>query len=708
MSFLEVLPTDSPTLANLKRSASAKLAQLPAEPSERARVLGSKVDFFAASSLRIRPKETEGGLGPFVFNPIQMDYLAGLRRLFRLKAGVDLFTGVRDIILKPRQMGFTTFEAGIYFFDALFRPGRNTLVLTHLDKVSQKVLEIYRAFYDSLPPEIKATVRLRRASALHLELEFLGPDGLPDPIRMPPSSFIVHTAAGLDLRGLTIHNLHCSEAAFYDNWVELVRGVFQAVPSTGNIVLESTANGFNHFKDLVDAALVGKGIWRLIFYPWFAHSEYSLALSREEAERIEATLEQDERRLMLEARLTLGQIGWRRAKISEMGGSVDSFRQEYPASIPDAFLSSGRPVFPAAIVSKNLEASRAVTPLRVEDLGVGKLIVWEDPRPGADYVGSADPAEGIDKGEGDIGAEIGGTDFSSFSIQDARTLRTVAALHGHFDPADFARRIAALGLHYNEALIVVERNNHGHLVLYVLEEAAYPNLYRHLEYDVAGQAFLKLGFPMTPVTRPLVVDTLREVVVRDALPCPDPGFWREALVFVWNPAGKQEAMPTRHDDRIMEKAIGVYVLTLGAKAWGGSGLLHGADDAGLPLPGAHAGLGATEAAPLAPAVPLTVSLPPPPSILPVAVPPAPPAGTEAAPHPAMAAAAQMRAEARASDSPRCGNCVHRKEVMDRLVCGAPGCGWTIRDQDPPCPVWEPVPESYTENVVRRMNIGGVE
>lgn len=704
----EVMPGDGPTVTRLKVEAARKLSLLPPTPEERLRVLGTKSDFFAASSLRIRPKETEGGLAPFVFNPIQMDHLAGLRLRHRMTPGADFFTGVRDIILKPRQLGFTTYLAALYFFDALFRPGRNTLVLTHLDKVSQKVLEIYRAFYDSLPPEIKASVALKRASALHLELQFLGPDGRPDPVGMPPSSFMVHTAQGLDLRGVTVHNLHLSEAAFYSNWVELTRGIIQAVPASGNITLESTANGFNHFKDLVDAALKGSGRYRLIFYPWFAHPEYALDLTPEATLALEESLEEDERLLVLNHRVSLAQIAWRRDKLGEMGGSKDSFRQEYPSTVLDAFLSSGRPVFDAEVVSRNFELAKGSPKLAVDPF----TTVFSAPEPGVLYLVCADPAEGIDKGEGDAAAEIGGTDFSSAYVLDSRNLRTVAALHGRIEPVDFARRVALLGHQFNDALAVVERNNHGHVVLFALEEAGYPNLYRHMEYDAAGTAFLKLGFPMTTATRPLVVDTLREVVGRDSLPCPDPRFWSEAQVFVWGPDGKPAAMPTRHDDRVMSMAIGVYVGTLGAKAWGGSGLLQRADGAGLPLPGAVGAPPPAAPVPVAPpsapaaptaSAPLGGMFPRPGAML---EPPPGPDGQPSAPHTALAALAAQRQEVESGGSPRCGNCAHRTERNGAVLCGLNG--WVVRDQDPDCGAWEPPPESYNEGVVYRVSIGGVE
>jgi hypothetical protein len=688
ISDLSPSPFDSPVIARLKRDSNGLLATLPQDEAKALRIVGQKLDYFSAAGLRIRPKETEGGLAPFFYNPIQLDYLAGLRLRHRLTYGIDIFRGIRDIILKPRQLGFTTFIASLFFLDGLLHPGRNSLVLTHLDKVSQKVLDIYRTFYDCLIPEMKASTRLRRASANHLELEFLGPDGLPDPVKMPSSAFMVHTAEGLDMRGLTFQNVHGSEAAFYSDWPMLVRGVLQTVPRSGNIILESTANGFNHYKEMVDASLDGTGKYRLVFYPWFAHPEYAIDLTPEATARLLEALTKEERMLVATQDVTLPQISWRREKLAEMNGFVDSFRQEYPANIQDAFISSGRPIFDLVTVSRNWELAKRTGPIEIPEDGV---FIYLDYEPGMEVVGGGDPAEGIDKGEGDPMNEIGGTDFSSGFFVDARTLRTVAHVHGRWEPAEFARIMARVGARY-DAMIAIERNNHGHLVLYALEEAGYPRLYRHLEYDAAGAQFLKLGFPMTPQTKPLVVDCLAEVVRRDSLPCSVHRFWYECTVFVRDPAGKAGAMPTRHDDRVMSMAITIYLCTIGAKSWGGSGTLIGADAAGLPKPG---NVNVPQPAKLAPAlvgadgrvleagIPASLGLPP---VL---------ENTPEGSHPLFMRLQAMRQEAASPENPCCGNCLNKATTNGALFCKPQGFG--IKPTDPPCSLWDPeAPSGYNE------------
>jgi hypothetical protein len=61
-------------------------------------------------------------------------------------------------------------------------------------------------------------------------------------------------------RGLTLHSLHISELAFFPDAQRKLTGVLQAVPNEPGtlIVLESTANGQNYFKDLWDTAEAGE------------------------------------------------------------------------------------------------------------------------------------------------------------------------------------------------------------------------------------------------------------------------------------------------------------------------------------------------------------------------------------------------------------------------------------------------------------------
>jgi hypothetical protein len=575
---LEPKAADSSSVRKLKHAALRMLQDLPKDYEFLD--LAKRADHFAPFALRIKPKETEGGLAPFVFNSIQLDHLNRLRGRYRTQHGVDTFRGIRDLILKPRQLGFTTYIAALYFLDGLFFPGRLTLVMTHLQKICEGVLDKYRTFYECLPGDIKDSIKLRRASALHLELVFLNAAGDEDPIHKPSSGFQVWSAEAGGYRGGTPHNLHLSECAFYPDWQLIAASVLQALPLSGNCFIESTANGYNHFKDLVDGALEGKSAWNLIFYSWLKFPEYTILCTRVEADEIQRTMTDEERRLVLEQSATFGQLKWRRRKIDELK-SLGTFKQEYPSTISEAFLASGTLRFATDVVTRNLEAAKKVSPLYTFDEGVE---IYKEYDSREEYILCLDPAEGINRGEGNDADEIGGLDFSAGSVIGTRTLLTYATIHGRWEPAHFAAKAGRLGNYY-DAMIACERNNHGHTVLQALQQAEYPNIYHHIEYDSAGNQISKPGFPTTSQTRNWLIDTLAEVIRRDALPALEWRFWFECMNFVRNPVGKCEASPGRHDDRVMSKAIGVYVATMGSFAWGGGNLVKGADSANLPKGG---------------------------------------------------------------------------------------------------------------------------
>jgi hypothetical protein len=77
----------------------------------------------------------------------------------------------------------------------------------------------------------------------------------------------------------------------------------------------------------------------------------------------------------------------------------------------------------------------------------------------------ADPAEGNPN-----------SDASSLSVLDLLTGEQVAILSGKIQPSTFADYIEKLCGWYNEASVLVERNNHGHAVLLKLHEDAFEGI----------------------------------------------------------------------------------------------------------------------------------------------------------------------------------------------------------------------------------------
>lgn len=87
------------------------------------------------------------------------------------------------------------------------------------------------------------------------------------------------------------------------------------------------------------------------------------------------------------------------------------------------------------------------------------LTVYQLPKPGGEYRIGADPAEGNPT-----------SDASSMHVVDLHTGEEVAKLAGQIEIATFAAYVDRVGMFYNRAPALVERNNHGHAVLLWLGE----------------------------------------------------------------------------------------------------------------------------------------------------------------------------------------------------------------------------------------------
>src|SRR5262249_42495276 len=111
-------------------------------------------------------------------------------------------------------------------------------------------------------------------------------------------------------RSATAQNLHGSETAFWNDLPIQMSSILQVVPDIDNseIVLESTANGFNDFNALWTQAQAGANEFQPIFLPWFVDREYR----RKVDDSFEASPE--ERELAELYGLDDAQLNWRRNK----------------------------------------------------------------------------------------------------------------------------------------------------------------------------------------------------------------------------------------------------------------------------------------------------------------------------------------------------------------------------------------------------------
>jgi len=426
---------------------------------------------FIETLLKIKSKEQR--IIPFQLNRPQLDFYE--RR------------GRRNVMLKARQLGFSTLLLALYYHDTITHEGTNTVLVAQRKEQSAEFLSIMKLFLERTPRRLRPAIRYNNKYELRL-------GRLNSMIKIVPPT----RNAG---RGLTIHNLLASEMAFWPFAEETWTALFEAVPESGSITVESTPNGVgNFFHQFYNQAVNGQNSFQPLRYSW---------------ERLYSA-------------------EWARLKKAEIG--PQRWAQEYDCD----FLQSARPVFAARHLAQVFAPAHDA---KEEEPGL--VIYWEPSRSKASsYAIGADTSEGVSAG-----------DFSAATVLDCSTGEEVGHLHGKWPPRVFARKLNDLGRRYGNAVLAVERNNHGHAVLAHLQELGYPTLYHHRDYDAAGRSRARLGWPTTAKTKPILIDELEEAVRLGLIRLHTQGTHDELLVYQWLDTGSTGAPYGYHDDRVMGLAI---------------------------------------------------------------------------------------------------------------------------------------------------------
>ena len=496
---------------------------------------------YIENCLKIKTKS--GTVVPFRLNDAQ-------RKLYAVaKRQQDAGKPVRLIILKARQLGFSTLTEGLIFHACATRRNVNALIVAHREDATANLFRMSKLFYDELPAPVKPMLRASNAQ----ELVFENPSKLRSEREARPglrSRIRCATAGGRGIgRSDTLQCVHLSEYAFWpdgaDGKASTLAGILQAVPSLPGtmVVIESTANGFEDFKERWDAAVAGENDFEPVFFAWFENPDYSMPV----VPGTEWTPE--ERDLKAAYRLTDEQLQWRRWCIANnCGGSLDMFRQEYPASPGEAFLHSGTGVFDNEQIVLRLErlpepAGRGeFTDGEWTESETGAITLYELPEEGVPYVLGGDTA-----GEG--------SDYFTAIVIDNVSGRIVAKLRQKYSEPEYVRQIYALGRFYNDALVAIETNFSTYPVM-KLQETEYPNQYsREREDTYTRQMKKSYGFRTDRQSRPRAIANLVEVFSSHPEWFTDRELLEEMLTFCYNEDHRPEALAGKHDDLVMGAAI---------------------------------------------------------------------------------------------------------------------------------------------------------
>jgi hypothetical protein len=411
-----------------------------------------------------------------------------------------------SIVLKARQIGFSTLAAAFTFWETFFWADRFTVMLSRTEREASKLLQKTKYGYKMMP----AWMRTR------------GPDLLSDnQLKMvfANDSSIESLPSGNDpARGESVYRVIIDEMAFLPNAEEAWASIEPIADVGGRVICLSTANGEgNIFHQLWVGSQTGTNRFTGVFFPWSA------------GDRDEDWYEAKKRDLP----------DWQLA-------------QEYPDNAEEAFIRSGRPVFDLESL-RNLDLIEPERGYLKNEMGKnhytfiadgGELAIWEFPDRQEIYVIGADVAEGLGHG-----------DFSSAHVISANTGLLVAHWHGHVDPDVFGEEVLrALGYYFNHALIGVESNNHGLTTIKGLQRVGYKNLYRQRKMNSRNPRISEtMGWRTTSVSKPLAIDELNAGIRDSSIHIYDKNTIAELRTFVREASGKMHGSP--HDDRVMSLAI---------------------------------------------------------------------------------------------------------------------------------------------------------
>jgi hypothetical protein len=244
-----------------------------------------------------------------------------------------------------------------------------------------------------------------------------------------------------------------------------------------------------------------------------------------------ASLTAEEQALMTAHGLSLEQIGYRRGIRGRMKALS---AQEYAEDAETCFLVSGEPFFEMSAVEERLKSA----PEPVQRKRNGQLEIWLAPVAGRRYVAAVDPAGGGADG-----------DWSVVEVLDLETGMQCAEFAAHQTGPELAETVRDLGWDYNTAWLVVERNNHGAGLLWLLENKGYREIYRGSDG--------KLGLLTTSLSRPAMLARLADALLAEPGILMSHKLLAEMRSFVRLRNGSCGARSGTHDDRVMAMALGL-------------------------------------------------------------------------------------------------------------------------------------------------------
>ncbi len=517
-----------------------------------------------ASNLKIVTMEAE--LSPLRCNDAQLKVHNSLE--LQRKAGFPM----RALVLKARREGVSTYTEGRFFYEINVRRMHNACVCSADIDATNKVFKMAKTFQDNMP----AGLRRETDYSNRKEITYTAPH---------MSQLVAQTAGkGVLGRGGLTHYLHATEFAFWDNAKEQLGGASQEIPDDDGtiIVIESTANGvggafYDMFMQAYDDYRHSRNLMNYlpIFLPWYIFGKYvapapaDFEIGKPHTYGILDEWLEPEEELVRAFHCTKEQLMWRRWAIkNKCQGDLSLFKQEYPATLMEAFQSTGRPVFNHSVLDKQLEQCPKTGRygLFVGNNHPDYIDVHQSyncwrmqvpVRQGHQYCMGIDTKEDRLSDPKDLKSK---SDRHGVMIFDRTTNEFVCMFHGDIAQHELGEQCVLAARYYNNAWVAPEIPL-GMQVLRIFTESGYENLYNRQIHD---EQFIiedsdNLGWRTTLISRKWMIDSF--VSVLNNIKLMFPALIEEMRTFVYDKNGKPTHMPGRHDDLLFGAMIAIQVHT---------------------------------------------------------------------------------------------------------------------------------------------------
>lgn len=501
---------------------------------------------------------------PFFLNELQREFLDYINQAKKdYKEGKRLH--LKFMLLKGRQGGFTTVITAYELVCAITQRNFAGFTLADISDNTESIFNSKAKFvFDKLPECLKPSAKYNSKREFYF-----------DKIN---SSWEVATQGNKEVgRSKTLNFFHGSEAAFWDNLESVMTGLGEALTKDSIQILETTANGYNQYKDMWDA----DNNFENLFFVWWKTAEYRLNFESESREqwfkdKVLNSKEPKEVDYKSESWIfykcsilyNIEHIEWEQIYwyYNKWKDKKEKLLQEYPCSPDEAFLASGLCVFnkEKLIVHKKLltekykdnppkqgyfqiqwnnpDAMDYIKSFKWVDSLAGCIKIYEESKEFYPYViGGDTKGEGSDKFAGTVINNTSG--------------RRAAHLHGEMKSKYYTAQMYCLGLYYNTALISIETNFNTYPIE-LLVEWKYPNQYLREKKDTfTGDIKKSWGWKTDGNTRPLIIEKEVTMIDEHIENVVDIEFINECLTFVIDENGRPDAETGKHDDLLFSDMI---------------------------------------------------------------------------------------------------------------------------------------------------------